>query len=313
MTQERRPRFDRVSSPAIRLTEDDLKLISAVGRHRFLRSTHLTMLLPHRSPQTVIRRLAELYHAGYLDRPRAQINYHAQSGSAPIVYALGNKGAEVVAEVEHMPPPVVDWTDKNREAKRPYIEHALLLADLMVPLETASTRDKSIKVIDAATLAATLPEATRRAKNPWVLSARHTHRGRSYLIPVVPDAVFALEFVDGRRSYFYVEADRATMPISRSDISQSSYRRKLLGYLAAHKSKQYITHLGFTNLRVLNITTSVARTVSMRDAVCNIMGGRGSGLFLFINNRSLVKCTPLHAEWLTTKDPIRIDAPPASL
>lgn len=306
----RRSRFDRESPIALRLTDDDLAIIRAVGRHRFLRSTHLLRLLPHRSPRKVLQRLAELFHAGYLDRPRAQINYHAQSGSAPIVYALGNRGANLVAEIEQEPPPLVDWTDKNREAKRPYIEHALLLADLMLPLET--WRNPGVSCIDAATLATSLPPGATHAKNPWALSARLSQRGRQHIIPIVPDAVFALEFGDpAKRSYFFVEADRATMPITRSDLSQSSFHRKLLGYLAAHKTRQHIERLGFANLRVLTLTTSSQRVASMLDAVREATGGRGSGMFLFTDASPLqTSSNPSMIAWLATAGHVRLDTPP---
>lgn len=50
----RRPRFSRESPIALRLTDDDLAIIRAVSRHRFLRSTHILKLLPHRSPRKVL-------------------------------------------------------------------------------------------------------------------------------------------------------------------------------------------------------------------------------------------------------------------
>jgi hypothetical protein len=308
----RRPRFSRESPIALRLTDDDLAIIRAVAKHRFLRSTHFQRLLPHRSPRKLLERLGELYHAGVLDRPRAQINYHAQSGSAPIVYALGNQGAEAVTEVEHQRPPITDWTDKNREAKRPYIEHALLLADLMLPLELSSSLHPGIKFIDAQTLAASLPAGTIGSESPWTLTARLIHHGRPHIVSLVPDAVFALEFGDpNSRSYFFVEADRATMPIMRSDHSQSCYRRKLIAYFTAHKAGQHIARFAFPNLRVLTLTTSAQRIASMLDAVRQVTAGRGSGMFLFADATTLsAPNDPSTAAWLTSAGQVRLDTPP---
>ena len=57
----------------MRLTDDDLSIIRHIARHRFLRSTHLARLMPHRSYKKLLERLAGC-HNGYLDRPRAQLD-----------------------------------------------------------------------------------------------------------------------------------------------------------------------------------------------------------------------------------------------
>ena len=138
-SRARRARFRRDNPPPMRLTDDDLSAIRHVAKHRFLRSTRLIALL-HRPTKKFLERLAALYHNGYLDRPRAQLDYYATAGSAPIVYALGNKGAAILAELDGAERAKVDWTDKNRTAGRLFIEHTLLTADLMVSAEIAARR-----------------------------------------------------------------------------------------------------------------------------------------------------------------------------
>ncbi len=300
----RRPRFARQPLATIRLTEDDLVLIGAVGRHRFLRSTHLVRLLPHRSPRKIIERLGALYHAGYLDRPRAQINYFAASGSAPIVYALGNQGADALAVIGQTQQPFTDWSDKNRSVKRPYIEHALLLADLMLGLEIATRERDDIELIDEAVLRAELPDAIRNAAHPWRLTARIRHRGKYLIVAAEPDVVFALQFKStGRRSFFFVEADRATMPITRSDITQSSFEKKLIAYLAAHKQRQHVARFGFANMRVLTLTTSAERIEAMIAALKTATGGTGSRQFLFAGRKALKETADfIGMPWTSGKD-----------
>src|ERR1700692_2201969 len=94
----RRPRLRRVDvCRAFQLTDRDMEILRQVGRHRFLRSTHISRLLcaPHKK---ILERLGTLYHAGYLDRPRAQLEYHVRGGgSAPLVHALGNAGARLLS------------------------------------------------------------------------------------------------------------------------------------------------------------------------------------------------------------------------
>ena len=147
---------------------------------------------------------------------------------------------------------------------------------------------------------------------PWSLSARIGQAGKYQSIAIAPDAVFALRFLDfGRHSYFFLEADRATMPIERSSISQSSFKRKLQVYLAAHRAKDHVQRFGFQNLRVLTVTTSMERIQSMLAAVNAISDGKGHGMFLFTDTATLAKyADPLKVPWISTSGPIRIDVPP---
>src|SRR6266404_4916083 len=94
----RRPGFRRASEPPpFRLTDDDVVMVRLLARHRFLRSTHIAALVG-RSLDRTNDRLSRLFHAGYLDRPRAQLDYYPTSGSAPMVYALANRGARLLIE-----------------------------------------------------------------------------------------------------------------------------------------------------------------------------------------------------------------------
>lgn len=306
----RRARFRRVDPQPIQLTTDDITVIRHVARHRFLRSTHLIQLLPGRSPKKLLERLGVLYHNGYLDRPRAQLDYYATAGSAPIVYAIGNRGAAVIAEIEGVRPPKVDWTDKNRTAGRVFIEHTLLTADLAIPFEVASALPGGIRLIDSKEILASAPEATQKAANPWALPATVTHGGTSHDVHVIPDKVFGLDFTTARkRSYFFVEADRATMPVMRSHPRQTSFHQKLLVYLAgAGTANAHGKRFGIGNFRVLTITTSVQRIETMLEALKLATKGVGSNQFLFIDRASLQACPDIFAlEWIGGKgDRVRL-------
>jgi hypothetical protein len=67
-----------------------------------------------------VERLTELYHNGLMDWPRAQLDYYATAGLAPIVYGLGNVGALVLAERDGMDLAQVEWTWKCVATKRPF-------------------------------------------------------------------------------------------------------------------------------------------------------------------------------------------------
>src|SRR3954470_4720829 len=94
----RRPRFRRASEPPpFRLTDEDVEIIRHLARHRFLRSTHIAALVG-RSLDRTNDRLKGLFHHGYVDRPRAQLDYYPTSGSAPMVYALADRGARLLIQ-----------------------------------------------------------------------------------------------------------------------------------------------------------------------------------------------------------------------
>lgn len=288
----------------MRLTADDLDIIRHVHRHRFLRSTHLIRLLDKRSGKKLLERLAALYHNGYLDRPRAQLDYYGTAGSTPMVYAVGNRGADVLTELDGITRAKVDWTDKNRTARRLFIEHTLLIADLAVALESACRRHHDVDLIEAHRILASAPEPTRNARNPWMIPARITHGGATHDVRVIPDKVFGLDFTEARkRSYFFVEADRATMPVIRNHPRQTSFHQKVLAYYAGGGAAN--THgkrFGVGNFRVLTVTTSRERIETMVNAVKLATRGAGSNQFLFTDRTSLLGCFDiLTLEWITGK------------
>ena len=82
-------------------------IVRQLARHRFLRSTHIAALVG-RSLDRTNDRLLRLFHAGYIDRPRAQLDFYPV-GSGPMVYALADRGARLLIER-------VEWSRKNRKA-----------------------------------------------------------------------------------------------------------------------------------------------------------------------------------------------------
>src|SRR5580692_2935308 len=116
--QTRRPRFRRAAEPpAFRLTDDDVEIVRQVARHRLIRSTHIAALVG-RSLDRTNDRLLRLFHAGYVDRPRAQLDRFPTEGTAPMVYALADQGARLLCEREGFCCGTGEWSRKNREAGR---------------------------------------------------------------------------------------------------------------------------------------------------------------------------------------------------
>jgi hypothetical protein len=128
---------------------------------------------------------------------------------------------------------------------------------------------------------------------------RRYHKGTRREIGLIPDVVFGLCFADGSRRFFLVEIDRGTMPISRSDIMQTSLERKMRTYLAAHAAKEHERRFGWTSFRVLVVTTDEQRMQSMIKILgaLHIPRSIGVSLFLFATRDQLAANDPLTLTW----------------
>ncbi len=266
-------------------------MIRLIGRHRFLHSQQLAALVGDK-PQPLLRRLHLLYHHGYLERPRAQLEYFHQGGSRPMVYGLGDKGAALLKR-QHGG---VRWGAKNRSVGRMFLEHALLVSEVMVAVEL-SCRMNGVRLLMDEDLPLPKDTTSKRPSFKW-----HVKVNSRLRLGVIPDRVFALEFPDTNgnptHAFFFLEADRGTMPVTRRHLSQTSFYRKLLAYEATWAQSLHQTRFGFHRFRVLTVTTSPERVQSLVNACAKLKTGHG--LFLFADRSVLENPTDIFsALWQT--------------
>lgn len=278
--ESRLPRFKRVPSVASMQLEDrDHHIIRLVHRHRFLRSEQIVALMGG-SPQPILRRLQLLFHHGYLERPRAQLQYYERGGSKSIAYGLGNKGGAVLKQEFNIAVHPDSRGEKNHVIGRVYLEHALLVSDVMVAIELACRKHGGVSILYEDQLGLPLKHEPFR----W----RVTIQGGTKL-GVIPDRVFALDYPDANgqreRAYFFLEADRGTMPVKRRTLSQTSFFRKLLAYEATWTQNIHRKQLGIQRFRVLTVTT-IPKRLETLGAACSELK-RGHGLFLFADKTIL--------------------------
>jgi hypothetical protein len=285
---ERKPRFKRAKVRPFAVQERDLDIIKQVYKHRFLTSEHIAALIDG-SGQGILRRLQLLYHAGYLDRPREQIKpYHA--GSTAMVYGIGNKGADYLSQALNVPRSKVDWTSKNREAKTVFLEHTLEIANFMVCLELACRQTKNVQLIGPAEILR--PTAKHKKENAlaWavgkIIKDEKTGDRKHYNFSLVPDKLFGLHFPedppDRNKAFFFLEVDRSTMPINRSNLFRTSFAKKLSLYWESWQQGLFEQNFHFKNARVLTLAKSPARIVSMIEAVKEAdERKKGSRMFMF--------------------------------
>jgi hypothetical protein len=295
----RRPRFRRASEPpAFRITDDDVVIVRLLARHRFLRSTHIAALVG-RSQDRTNDRLSRLFYAGYIDRPRAQLDYYPTAGSAPMVYALAELGAHLLLERDRTQLAKVELGRKNREVGRPFIEHQLEIADFYVSLQLAARDRADIRLIHADELITAFPEQTRSMRTPLALRVSVSQDGESEEITVIPDLIIGLGFPDGSRRCYMVEIDRGTMPISRSDLTHTSFERKMWGYCSAHAVRQHEHQFAWKTFRVLTVTTDRDRVASIMAVLRQTQLPQipGLALFLFAVRDDLRSRDPIVHAW----------------
>lgn len=300
-------RFSRAAEPRpMQFTERDLSLLAHVARHRFLSSAHLAAL-DGGSPQNVLRALRLLFDHGYLDRPAAQLVSIPAEGPRPFVYALGKKGAQALRDFGHHIDVAVDWSEKNKRAGAKFIAHTLEIADFMVGLEVACRASDGIGLIREDEIIASAPEPTRSAREPLRWEAISIEQSRRERWTVVPDGVFGLSFPDGTATYFLLELDRGTIPITRNGADHRSIRRKLQTYYDGWRAERHIQQFGLKQMRALTITNSKERVHNMVNSVRSITEGRGSNFFLFAEQAALQSTTAFDAVLLTGKgEPVRL-------
>ncbi len=279
------------------LTPRDHEILRAVHRHRLLRSTHLVALTGG-SKQTTLRRLQLLFHHSYLDRPPMQLDWYAR-GSEPLVYALGNRGAELLDTRGEVRRGAIRWETKKRNVSRVFLHHTLAVAEVMVAFEIVCRGREGVRFIPPEEVLAGAPPETRRLRLPFRWQVEVRQGGKPYRLGVEPDRVFGLEFhnvpENRRRAYFFLEADRGTMPVARKGLGQTSFLRKLLAYRETWRQGLHRAHLGIPNFRVLTVTTSGERVEHLAAACRSLFGG--SSLILFADERLFAYDNILTYEW----------------
>src|SRR3954470_6524483 len=307
----RPPRYARVRRAVnIRLTEDDQCIMREVYMHRFIRSTHIEKLLPSKGSKNLQHRLRLLFDAGYLDRIRED----APAGeNPPMVYALGNRGAEVLG----IRRPGVNWSDKNRVYGSRQLKHALLLTEITVAIRW-SCFNHEFRFISSTEIFEDAPESTQQLPRPfqWKVSVQRTGM-QSARETVRPDYIFGIEFPNhpqrpGAQRFYMLEVDRGTEPQRRTEprgryefrrlesIADKLflYNQTFMGWKGGREVKPY----NFTIFFVLVVTDrGPQRVANMVKESMRISGGVGVHTHRFADLAAIEDNDILTMQWLTGK------------
>jgi hypothetical protein len=295
--------FQRPETPRpLRLTDRDLRLLANLERLRLASGEQLAAL-DGGSPQNVSRALLALWENDYVERLPGQLETRVlYKGSFPLIYGLTRPGAWLLRKHGYdVRRRVLYETDKQREAGWRFIEHRVDISEFMVKLELACRDRSDLALIQRSQIidAADKSQRDRRIR----LYANVKVDGEHKLLSVDPDEAFGLRLAEAQKeSFFFLERDRGGMPVFRRKHKEQTYfAKKMQTYYEANKAGEHQREFGLPNFRVLTVTTTKERVAQMIEAQEEIVGGRGSNLFLFIDDESLQGSNPLEMRWVTGK------------
>lgn len=304
MAKSKTSKLKRKPARAIQLTKRDKDIILALHRYRFLTTEHLQKLTGTESRWGINARLRLLYDHKYVDRPQAQKALYSHADKRPVIYALGNKGLEFVKGRYSLFKTSKQYhTEKNRRVREHYIEHILGISDFMVSIETMCRNSDQYELIEPQMILNRSPVQTQRSRYPFRWKTRIKHNGESYEIAITPDYIFGIKNRERDTERFYfVEIDRGTMPVTRRDMNQTSFQRKILSYADTYERGLVKRRFGLNGFQVLTVTTSEARIKAIQDAIVNLpIKPFSANTFLFRTKGDNQSHFPFHSNWQNSK------------
>jgi len=285
----RKPRFARSTAfPPLALTERDVRILHFVERLRFVRSDHIWTLIGG-SHQHLTRRLGRLYHAGLLERPRAQLLIQDRP-NAHLAYCVTAAGQSLLRErglpTFALPPRA------RGETMALSLSHSLRVTDVMLALERSAAASPTT-FLHRDQWRTSSEDNARLSQMRW--SVGMNYDGKRARCAVVPDGAFVLVH-GGKLSYFFVEVDRGTMPVSRGSPEQTSFRRKVLAYKATRATGVLWKRHEIPSFRVLVLAESQRRLTALRSAAASCFQRGDSTMLCFAVTEQVLG---EHDEWLT--------------
>ena len=268
----RKPRHHRTrNNGQHRLTEQGVAVLLVLARYRYLRSTHLGALLPHRSRDGLRRTLRRLFDHGYIDKPKEQLRGYNSLYCADI-YMLDTKGERALSDRGLTPPQVTRLYRDKSDASVKQFAHAMMICDSLASIE-AGVLNTDVEFIPWIKIVEKAP-----VEKPLKFPINIKHDGMSYDGFLNPDGFFGLRYADGKTAYFALEAEHFN-PIYPSNLRRASTLKKLLGYRDIVRNQVYKSQLGIGNLRVLVLAPNPTRSKHQAELLETLVGS--SHLFLF--------------------------------
>lgn len=240
----RRPRHKAIA-PNTRLVryETIYQLLECIYQFGTVRKHFLDMLLPERSNQGLVKSLRIVFDHRLVDRIDDVRRYRALNQHE--IYNITDKGMEFLSgrdlPYQAMPP-------EFSFSKRKEWDHYMMVTDLLANI-AAGARKSDIRFIPAEEIAlgATVDDPfifPRRTK------AKERKTQRYQPLTILPDGMFGLEYPNGKKAYFAIEAEH-NKPHDRAPGKKGNSTRKKFEQYIDLDIKAVYERLGIGNIRVL--------------------------------------------------------------
>lgn len=237
------------------LNECDYLIAEALDRNGPLPSNYLYAFTRHlrRDRSHLQNRLTEFFHGDrrgpFLTRPPQQFASY-RGRYQHIVYDLAPRAKHALAERGSL--------SVHAQAPSGPFVHRLMSACVSASLElTAPTVGLRYFAFQDILKHPRCGRA-RTAGNPLALPVE----GGSF---VIPDLLFGFEYPGAGFRFFTVEVDRNTESITRRNLHQTAFGRKVEAYVSALRHQSYRAWWGVPNLHVLTVTTSATHARNLVD------------------------------------------------
>lgn len=307
-------RFKKGNSKArpFAVQDDDFAILYWVLKRRLLTSHQIRALFPHRSSQTLGRRLRTLLLSDWIDKPEHQSRLWAK-GSMPHIIAPSKEGCRQLSAHRGIEIPDRDWKNQNAKMREHKMRELLMVSEFMVDVECSARLHEQITYRDAYELLSVL-DLPRSPKPKAVVVPEVKWQGYTSKRGIEPDELLSIIYhnrEDAPSALFVVEIDNETETIvpsktvreSASFWRSSSILKKNVIYASAFKNKKY--RLFTRNVfRVLYVTNTPGHMKEMikceRDFFSTGDLAVRPGLFLYANQELIAehKADILAMSWI---------------
>lgn len=232
----------------IELSDLDVELLLAIYEHRFATSNHLLSFVSAKvGLRRLQQRLRRLWIAAYIDRYIVPtVLCAADAGGRHVggpLYALGTRGAQVVAERVGRPVAAIPSTPRQNRIGFATLEHHLVVTDLFAAMAVATDGRAQFHREDR------LRRSLHRARTSGAVSARWVTDGGVRLAP----------------GWVHLEVVRATAKggngslVSKLESLKAEHRRKYFDLAFGHSPVRAVVVLLPTEARTARLIECVRR------------------------------------------------------
>ena len=267
-------------------------MLELLAQYKYLRTSSICALIPHRSARGIRKTLRPLFDEGLIDKPREQRRGY-NNLYCPHIYMLAPKGEQYLLERGRSPKAITRLYRQATDGPIKNFSHAMMVCDTLASIH-AGTLGTSVEFIPWTEIVA----KTTHVK-PMKLPFKAEWNGQVLHSFVVPDGLFGLRYPNGLVSFFAVECEHYN-PIEPKDLNRASFLKKLLAYRDIHRTKVFKDQLKIPNMLVLVVAPTAERIKHMVELTERVASQ--SNLFLFHPipvQEELMKAPPPFPELLT--------------